>query len=62
MSAFATVSELHDTASFVKPQKDWHARLGGGVHADAILDRVVHNCIQINAGDLNMRKKYAGKQ
>lgn len=43
-------------------QKDWHARLGGGVHADAILDRVVHNCVHVNAGDLNMRKKYAGKQ
>ena len=23
-------------------QKDWHARLGGGVHADAIMDRIVH--------------------
>ena len=22
-------------------QKDWHARLGGGVHADAIMDRIV---------------------
>ena len=43
-------------------QKDWHARLGGGVHADAILDRVVHNCVHLNAGDLNMRKKYDGKQ
>jgi hypothetical protein len=24
-------------------RKDWHQRLGGGVHADAIMDRIVHN-------------------
>lgn len=24
-------------------KKDWHARLGGSVHADAIMDRIVHN-------------------
>lgn len=35
---------------------DWHVRLGGGIHADAIIDRVVNNSIRIYAGDLNMRK------
>ena len=23
--------------------EDWYTRLGGGVHADAILDRIIHN-------------------
>lgn len=26
-------------------QSDWHHRLGGGVHADAIMDRVVHGAV-----------------
>jgi len=30
-------------------KKDWHARLGGGVHADAIMDRIVHNAVWISA-------------
>lgn len=34
----------------------WHSRLGGGVHADAIMDRIIHNSISINAGDINMRE------
>lgn len=33
-----------------------HARLGGGIHADAIIDRIVNNSIHIYAGELNMRK------
>lgn len=36
--------------------EDWHARLGGGIHADAIIDRLVNNSIHIYAGELNMRK------
>lgn len=35
---------------------DWHMRLGGGVQADAIVDRIIHNKIQIYSGDLNMRE------
>jgi len=27
------------------PKKDWHQRLGSGVHADAIMDRIVHNTL-----------------
>lgn len=38
-------------------QKDWHARLGGGIHADAIMDRIVHNATWIEMGDVNMRAK-----
>ena len=37
------------------PKKDWHGRLGGGVHADAIMNRIVHNTIWIETGEVNMR-------
>ena len=40
------------------PKKDWHQRLGGGVHADAIMDRIVHNAVWYYAGDVNMREHY----
>lgn len=43
------------------PESDWHSRLGGGVPADAIMDRIVHNCIWIEMGDFNMRK-HLGEQ
>lgn len=42
-------------------KKDWHARLGGGVHADAIMDRIVHNATWINTGEVNMREHTAAK-
>ena len=38
-------------------QKDWHARLGGGVHAEAIMDRIVHGTAWVEMGELNMRRK-----
>lgn len=34
--------------------KDWHARLGGGVHAEAIMDGTVW----LEMGDVNMRDIY----
>lgn len=37
-------------------QKDWHARLGSGVHADAIID-IVHNAHWVKSGKANMRDK-----
>ncbi|MBD3752565.1 MAG: ATP-binding protein, partial [Micrococcales bacterium] len=40
-------------------KKDWHQRLGGGVHADAIMDRIVHNTLWIETGDVNMREHTA---
>ena len=36
--------------------ENWHSHLGGGVHADAIMDRVIHGAITINSGDVNMRE------
>lgn len=35
---------------------EWHTRLGGGVQADAIMDRIVHNAIKVDLGDANIRK------
>ena len=56
----------YDTGSTVfctqYPLKDWHARLGAGVHADAIMDRIVHNTIWINTGTQNMREHAAKNQ
>jgi DNA replication protein DnaC len=42
-------------------KEDWHSRLGGGVHADAIMDRIVHNAAWVYAGNLNMREFYSNK-
>lgn len=38
------------------PKKDWHSRLGGGIHADSIMDRIVHNAAWIFTGAKNMRE------
>ena len=40
-------------------KKDWHQRLGSGVHADAIMDRIVHRTIWIETGGTNMREHTA---
>jgi hypothetical protein len=37
-------------------KKDWHQRLGSGVHADAIMDRIIHNTIWVDTGNHNMRQ------
>ncbi len=42
-------------------QKDWHQRLGSGVHADAIMDRIIHNTIWIETGTYNMREHTSTK-
>lgn len=51
----------YDTASTVLctqyAKKDWHQRLGSGVHADAIMDRIVHNTIWVDTGSHNMRQQ-----
>ena len=53
----------YDTTSTVfctqYAKKDWHQRLGSGVHADAIMDRIVHNTLWIETGDVNMREHTA---
>ncbi|MDY4963666.1 MAG: hypothetical protein SO088_04495, partial [Ruminococcus callidus] len=34
-------------------REDWHSRLGGGIHADAIMDRIVHTAAWVYSGDIN---------
>lgn len=41
--------------------EDWHARLGGGIHADAIMDRIVHNAVTLTTGEVNMRELMSPK-
>jgi DNA replication protein DnaC len=41
---------------------DWHGRLGGGVQADAMIDRLVHGAVRIDLGDVNVRKLLAEKK
>lgn len=38
--------------------KGWHARLGGVVHAEAIMDRIVHGTVWLEMGDVSMRDIY----
>lgn len=38
-------------------KKVWHQRLGSGVHADAIMDRLVHNTISVDTGTHNMSEQ-----
>lgn len=40
-------------------KKDWHGRLGNDVHADAIMDRIVHRTIWVATGTSNMREHTA---
>lgn len=42
-------------------QSDWHPRLDGGVHAAAIMDRIVHNIV-VDMGEMNMREHFAAKE
>lgn len=50
----------HDKASTIfctlYKQIEWHSRLGGGVHADEIMDRIIHNAIWAETGNLNIRE------
>ena len=36
-------------------KKNWHARLRGGIHADAIVDGIVLNAVWLESGEVNMR-------
>ena len=41
---------------------EWHGRLGGGVQADALVDRLVHRAIRIDLGDVNVHKLLSEKK
>lgn len=38
--------------------KNRHTRLGGGLHAEAIMDRIAHGTVWLETGDVNMRDIY----
>lgn len=40
-------------------ESEWHARFSGGVHADAIMDRIVHNAVWLYMGEKYVCKKMA---
>ena len=39
---------------------EWHGRPGGGVQADAMIDRIVHGAVRIDLGDVNVRRLLSG--
>lgn len=39
-----------------------HGHLGGGVQADAMVDRLVHGAVRIDLGDVNVRKLLAERE
>ena len=39
------------------PVDEWHRRMGGGAHAESVMDRIVHNAVRIQMGDVNMRER-----
>ena len=54
--------DLHPTIFCTQyKQAEWHPRLGGGVMADAIMDRIVHNADTVDLGKVNMRELLARK-
>jgi hypothetical protein len=57
---FELVERRHDETSTVfctqYKLENWHSRLGGGILADSIMDRIVHNAVNVYAGNVNMRK------
>lgn len=63
---FELIERRHDGSSTIfctqYRKEDWHIRLGGGVHADAIMDRIVHNAAWVETGCMNMREFYAKKR
>lgn len=60
---FEIIERRYDSGSTIYctqfRKSDWHKRLGGGVHADAIMDRIVHNAVWFDTGQLNMREQLA---
>ena len=60
---FELIERRHDCTSTIfctqYRKEDWHGRLGGGIHADAIMDRIVHNAVWIETGSMNMREFFS---
>lgn len=39
-------------------KSEWHQKLGGGIQADSIMDRIVHNSYSIPSNNENLREHY----
>jgi len=63
---FELIEQRYDTGSIIfctqYRQEDWLERLGSNVHAEAILDRIIHNSTWISMGKRNMRERSAWKR
>lgn len=57
---FELIERRYDAASTIfctqYKLEDWHGRLGGGVLADSIMDRIIHKSHQFYSGNINMRE------
>ncbi|PMB83738.1 ATP-binding protein [Dolosicoccus paucivorans] len=60
---FEIIERRYDSGSTIYctqfRKSDWYQSLGGDVHADAIMDRIVHNAVWYDTGQLNMREHKA---
>ena len=60
---FELIERRHNSTSTIfctqYRKENWHARLGGEIHADAIMDRIVHNAVWVETGSMNMREYYS---
>lgn len=62
---FELIERRHDASSTIfctqYRQGEWHERLGGGVHAESMMDRIVHNASWMESGNINMREFLSSK-
>lgn len=56
------INQVQPSSALNLGKSDWHQRLGGGGHADAIMDRIVHISVWLDAGLLNMREHFANQE
>ena len=62
LEIFETRYDLYPTIFCTQcKQAEWHPRLGSGVMADAIMDRIVYNADTVDLGKVNMRELLARK-
>ena len=55
--------DVHPTIIISQFSSDeWHERLGGGNHADSIMDRIIHNSYEIPATQENIRRKLGAEK
>ena len=45
-----------DQTCFLLEPTERRRRMGGGAHAGPVMDRIVHNAVRIQMGEVNMRE------